>query len=317
MVWLAQYSNAVYTVSIPYINTQLLTFQGVILMKLGVFSVSMPEYNIEETARILQQLGYDGIEWRVSAPPPEQKPENYTFENRYWTYNKSTLDISNIKDEAVKAKEICDRHNIEIFSLTSYLRPHETDSIEILLDAASAIGCRNVRVFPPNYDEKENYRVLFDRTLCELKCLEGLASKYGVKINLEIHMGNIIPSASAAYRLVSAFDPKCFGVIYDPGNMVHEGYENYKLGLELLGEYLSYVHVKNAVWNKVDTLDNGQEVWMPAWAPLKKGYANISKLVSNLKETGFNGYLSIEDFSNEKGTIKKLKNNLEFLESLI
>lgn len=285
-------------------------------MKLGVFSVSMPEYDIEETVRLLHQLGYDGIEWRVSTPPPKSKPVDYSFEYRYWIYNKSTLDINNIEEEAIKAKEICDRYSIEVFSLTSYLRPGETESIEILLSAASAIGCKNVRVFPPNYDEKENYLALFERTTTELKYLEELASKYGVKINLEIHMGNIIPSASAAYRLVSDFDPKCIGIIFDPGNMVHEGFENYKLGFELLGEYLSYVHVKNAVWKKIDTLDNGQEVWKPAWAPLKKGYANISKLVSILREMGYNGYLSVEDFSNEEDTLDKLKSNIAFLKSL-
>jgi len=52
---------------------------------------------------------------------------------------------------------------------------------------------------------------------------------------------------------VSDFDLRYIGIIYDLGNMVHEGYENYKLGLELLGDYLSYVHVKNAVWNRITT----------------------------------------------------------------
>jgi len=46
IVQLEQYSIAVYAVSIPYINTKLLTFQGVILMKLGVFSASMSKYYI-------------------------------------------------------------------------------------------------------------------------------------------------------------------------------------------------------------------------------------------------------------------------------
>ena len=34
-------------------------------MKYGVFTVSMPEYDVEETAKILSDLGYDGVEWRV------------------------------------------------------------------------------------------------------------------------------------------------------------------------------------------------------------------------------------------------------------
>ena len=31
-------------------------------MKFGVFSVSMPEYGIEESVRLLKELGYDGVE---------------------------------------------------------------------------------------------------------------------------------------------------------------------------------------------------------------------------------------------------------------
>ena len=52
-------------------------------MKFGVFSVSMPEYGIEESVRLLKELGYDGVEWRV-AEMPEKEPENVPFALRYW-----------------------------------------------------------------------------------------------------------------------------------------------------------------------------------------------------------------------------------------
>ncbi|GIX08239.1 MAG: hypothetical protein KatS3mg115_2642 [Candidatus Poribacteria bacterium] len=44
------------------------------------------------------------------------------------------------------------------------------------------------------------------------------------------------------------FRPEQVGVIHDAGNMVHEGFENYQMGCELLGPYLAHVHVKNAAW---------------------------------------------------------------------
>ena len=74
-----------------------------------------------------------------------------------------------------------------------------------------------------------------------------LAKKYRIKIAFHIHHGTIIPSASAAFRFISNFSPEYMGVIYDPGNMVFEGYENFRLGLDLLGKYIFHVHVKNAV----------------------------------------------------------------------
>ena len=39
----------------------------------------------------------------------------------------------------------------------------------------------------------------------------------GVKLLLETHMDTIVPSASAVYRMICGFDPRCIGVIYDPG----------------------------------------------------------------------------------------------------
>ncbi|MCX7842564.1 MAG: sugar phosphate isomerase/epimerase [Clostridia bacterium] len=285
-------------------------------MILGVFTVCMPEYDISETVKVIKELGYDGVEWRVSTPAPQDKREDYTYETRYWCYNKSTLDIGSIEAEAEKAKALCDEYGIKLYSLTTYLKPCDVQDIEKVLKAAAKINCPNIRVFSPNYDEKEGYRVLFDRTVEETKVLEKLAQKYGVRINFEIHMGNIIPSASAAYRFASHFDPKHIGIIFDPGNMVHEGFENYRLGLELLGDYLAYVHVKNAVWSMEYSSEEGAEKWKPKWSPLKKGYADLKKLFEVLKDLGYNGYVSLEDFTNEVDTYSKLKNNAEYLRAL-
>jgi sugar phosphate isomerase/epimerase len=285
-------------------------------MKFGVFSVTMPEYDIPATVNTLRELGYDGVEWRVNQPAPSEKPPSYTHENRYWCYNRSTLDIGRIEAEALEAKTLCAQAGLEIYSLTTYLRPADSEAIERVMQAAAQINCKNIRVFPPNYDETENYRQLFARTVAEVKELEKLAARYAVRVNLEIHMGNIIPSASAAFRLAANFDPRYIGIIHDAGNMVHEGFENYRLGLELLGEYLAYVHIKNAVWTVDRTGADGTEFWKPVWAPYRKGYANLTKLIGVLQEIGYQGYVSVEDFSNEADTYTKLRNDLDFLKNI-
>jgi sugar phosphate isomerase/epimerase len=285
-------------------------------MKFGVFSVTMPEYDIAATAEILKELGYNGVEWRVNEPTPPEKPADYTHERRYWSYNRSTLDLNRIGTAALEAKALCDQAGLEIYSLTTYLQPADLEAVERVMQAAARINCQNMRIFPPNYDETENYRQLFARTVAEVKEVEQLAARYGVRVNLEIHMGNIIPSASAAYRFAVNFDPRHIGIIHDAGNMVHEGFENYRLGLELLGEYLAYVHIKNAVWT-VDHLGaDGTEFWKPVWAPYRKGYANLTKLINILQELGYQGYVSVEDFSNEVDTHTKLRDNLDFLKSI-
>lgn len=46
-------------------------------MKLAVYTVSLPEYNLEESVSILKEMGYEGVEWRVDKTEGESPPEGY------------------------------------------------------------------------------------------------------------------------------------------------------------------------------------------------------------------------------------------------
>lgn len=286
-------------------------------MKISVCSVCLPEYTPEETVRILKTLGYRGVEWRVACPPPAVKPAGLVCHRRYWSYNRCTVDETNLSAEARRLGKLCDDAGIETVMLSSYRGIWETEAAEQLMRAAALFGCRNVRIRAPEYDGTENYRRLFDRAVAQARVIEQLARQYRVRVNFEIHMGNIIPSASAAYRFVCGFDPSCIGVIYDPGNFIFEGYENYGIGVELLGEYLVHVHVKNAVWKIFDSVAPDADRWTAEFAPLSRGYANYVRILRVLKAAKYDGFLSVEDFSDEEDTLVKLKNDLSFLHELL
>ena len=119
------------------------------------------------------------------------------------------------------------------------------------------------------------------------------------------------------FMLVNGFDPKYIGVIYDCGNMVYEGYEPFGMGLDILGEYLAHVHVKNAAMTIKSRDELGANVWSGDFAPFKEGSMYIPKLFKALKARGYNGFVSVEDFSNESDTDTKLKDNLEFLKACV
>lgn len=148
-------------------------------MKFGVFSVSMPEYGIEESVRLLKELGYDGVEWRV-AEMPEKEPENVPFALRYWACNKSTLELRSIEAEAAKAKALCDEAGLEIFGLTTYLATNELEPLTRVFHAARSIGCRQVRVGLVPYNPAKAdapYPVLFARMREDLKAIDALPPK--------------------------------------------------------------------------------------------------------------------------------------------
>ena len=129
-------------------------------------------------------------------------------------------------------------------------------------------------------------------------------------------MGNMIPSAGLAHRLISQFDPEIVGVIYDPGNMVHEGFENWRMGMELLGPYLHHVHAKNAVWERVETLEDGTITWQCNHASVRKGVANWHEIMDDLKAVGYDGWISFEGFSADEPTWEKCRSNLAYLKAL-
>jgi sugar phosphate isomerase/epimerase len=285
-------------------------------MKFSIFTVSVPEYGYEETAKTLRELGYDGVEWRVAGPVPAEKPANWTYEGRYWSYNKSTLSLDSLESDAARAAQACKAEGLEICALATATNIDAAADVERILKTAARLGCRNVRICVPSYDGTTNYRELFAKARSQAEALVPLSMKYGVRINYETHMGNIIPSASAAYRFVQGLDPRCAGIIFDPGNMVYEGFENYQLGIELLGEYLAHVHIKNAAWFPKEIPEAGIIQWHPDWAPFRKGYADIAKLLKNLEASGYDGYVSVEDFSNEEDTYTKIKDNIEFMKSI-
>lgn len=293
-------------------------------MKLSVYTVSLPEYDIAQSVALVKEMGYDAIEWRVDVTDGESPlkamfgnlTEEQKYAYRYWTDNHATLNVNDIKNECLKAKALCDEAGIEICNLATTLRG-EGDTMKNVLEAAAAIGCKTVRGPMATYDPKKPYWEQFEEYRSFLRSCEPLLKQYGVKFLIETHHGMLISSASSAMRVLDGFDPEYFGLIYDPGNMVYEGYENYQLGFEMLGKYLAHVHIKNAALTPAGEDEFGATKYNQTWMPLKKGSANLKALIEALVKVGYDGVLSVEDFSNESPTQEKLEDNIAYLKQLI
>ena len=291
-------------------------------MKLSVFTVSMPEYTIPEAVAQVKEMGYDAIEWRVDTigKPDWLEGDEIPFEYRYWADNKATLDVNNIMEAALEAKRCCDEAGIQIASMSSSLTYQNMDLLTKVLEAASAIGCPCVRAGLFEYDpttSDKTYPEAFEECKEETKALYPLLKKLGVKLLFELHHGTLNASPSSAYRMMDGLDPEYYGLIFDPGNMIFEGYENYLKSFQLLGPYLAHVHVKNGVLEYDGEDELGSAKWKETWTPLNKGMANLGFLIKALKQVGYTGSLSVEDFSNDCATSDKLRFNISYLKKLI
>jgi sugar phosphate isomerase/epimerase len=262
-------------------------------MKLSVFTVVTPDLTPEELAVAAKDAGIEGIEWRFKETPQEVKNEKPSF----WRNNLCTIDPSATDAELERFVRAAQDNGLSTVSVTPYLQAGDLKSTERVLQVAQKLGARMIRVGVPGYDGTKHFNQLFDLASEYLKNVEPLAKQYGVKCLIETHHNTITASASSAYRLVSNLDPAHIGVLFDPGNMLHEGYENFRMGMELLGPYLAHVHIKNTGWKKTDTHEDGSQAWTSYWEPNLQGIVNWRQVLTDLKAVGYDGYLGVEDFS--------------------
>jgi sugar phosphate isomerase/epimerase len=298
--------------------------KGEIRMKYSVFTVMTPDWELAQVPQNLAEPGYDGVEWRV-LPAVDHEEGRQRFPNgvprqaRYWMDNQATLELERVVELAPELKRITEAAGLAFCSLATYLFTYDFDQIERVMQAAQIMGCPRLRVRTPAYDRSRNFNLLFDEATAQLGRVEQLARKYGVEANIETHMGHITSSASLAHRLVSQFDPQFIGVIYDPGNMVTEGNECFRMGLELLGPYLHEVHGKNAAWvpGEADAED-GTVPWQTLPSPMHQGCANWLQVMRDLKAVSYQGWISFEDFSDvdDESTREKCARNLAYLQEL-
>jgi len=275
-------------------------------MKLGVFTVGLPDLTPEEAVRELKDAGYEGIEWRVARVPEEVRGEEPSF----WGNNLCTL--APTEEEARRTHRLSEGAGLEVPGLGTYVAVGDEEAADEAMRFALTAGASQVRVGSGAPDGR-TYRELFAEAREFLQAVEDLARSHGVKALVEIHHKTICPSASLAHALVSAFDPELVGVIFDPGNMAQEGFEEYRIGADLLGPYLGHVHIKNAAFER----PAGGGVWELRWAPLEDGVVDFGLVFEAFELVGYNGWLVTEDFSGARQSREALKYNLEFVLSLV
>ncbi len=280
-------------------------------MKYSIFTVSLPDLAPQDALREMKNAGYEGVEWRVvdQGASADGKPG-------FWSGNLCTWPLKSFVDDADKIRKLAVSAGMEMPCVGTYVNCENLEAVETAMKGTAKIGAKKLRVGVPAYDGKSSYLKIRDRAVGQYREVAELAKKHGLRALIEIHMGNITPSASAASAFVHNFDPAYVGVIHDAGNMVYEGYEQYGIGMEMLGQYLAHVHIKNSRWEVSGTRTDGSTGWKAVSAPFDKGIVDIAVLLKALKNVGYDGWISFEDFSTEDTTLQRLKKNIEFVKNV-
>jgi|GEM_PF-1039748 len=257
-----------------------------------------------EIAVLVKKAGYHGIEWGL--PSLDDSP-------------------ACIKEMGQVAQD----QGLEIPAYINAGQLWKTDVIRKWSDMVAAVGGKKLRVgqpwvsfgFDQSVHQRDSFNTLYKLMRDGMEKLVPLYKEYGIQYVVEIHMGGVATSAATAWTLAQGLDPAAVGFIYDPANTICEGFFRPRSSVEMLGRHLSYVHVKNLVLEE----DNTQPDPTPTVARkrfrwksvgLTEGMLDWAEVMFALKVTGWNGWLSMEEFSIKK-PLEELTARRRFIEDCI
>ena len=179
---------------------------------------------------------------------------------------------------------------------------------ERIVAACAEAGVPLIRAGFYRYHPDQGYDRCLDSARRGLDSLARLAADHGVRLALQLHHGTIHPSAAHARKLVGDLDV-CFYA--DPGNQAHEGSENWRLSLDILGDRLACMGVKNAAWRR------GPNGWECGWVPLADGIVAWPEIIAGLHERGYPGPLSLHIHYPTADLLAALREDLAELRGLL
>jgi sugar phosphate isomerase/epimerase len=210
-------------------------------------------------------------------------------------------------------KKVAAEHGLTIAGIASNATASDLEQVKLLVEGAAACGAPFIRLgCPRRFDGSVPYTEVYEEAIEAYGKALDIMAGYPVKIALEIHGYTIHPSASLAHRIVSHWSPERFCVIYDPQNMVADGYETTEIGLELLGDYVGHLHVGGHIPTSKGTDETGTTKWEWPGCSMAEGLYDYPRLLRKLKAMKYQGFLSIEDFRGLP-VEEKLREGIEYL----
>ena len=284
-------------------------------MKIGAFTTFLPEYTFPEACKLIKALGYEGVQPRIVPPASVNFDPAKPFNP--WGNNKGGISETDFFADPKGALKPATDLGLAISSVASYTSTADMERAVNMAKACGKAGIRNVRLGALHMPQeaKFDYNTFMERSRGTYKELVAEAKKVGVRPCLELHMGTAYPSPSGTVAFLRGLSPEDVGILYDPANMLSDGWEVPKVALNVMGAYLAEVHVKNGKYIPDGVDARGVAKWKVANAPLAEGCVNWADVIDALKQHGYNSWL-VEEGHTEENTYVRLQTALALLKKL-
>ncbi len=199
----------------------------------------------------------------------------------------------------------------------------KTDLIRRWSEAVLAGGGRVLRVEHPwfAWDYRESVHQPDGFMKLTEMCREGLARlmelgrEYQIRYVLETHSGSCFASPLMVPLVLRQFDPRYCGMIYDPANTLMEGFLRPRAAVEVLKDYIAYIHVKNVACTEQAGAD-GRPVFVWEKRTADAGMLDYTELMFALKLHHRDGWFSFEEFTvrDADGVAAEIRRGAEYLD---
>jgi sugar phosphate isomerase/epimerase len=234
--------------------------------KIVAFSKSFQAMNYEETADLVAEIGWDGIECPVRA--------------------KGHVEAERVEDDLPKLVEAMKKRGREVAIITTDVR-EVTPLNERVLRTASKLGIRKYRLGFASYGRNKAIPAQLDEIRAKYRDLVALNKELNMQAGHQNHSGAEYVGGPVwdIYLLIKDFDPRYLAVHFDIGHATLEGGMCWPTNARLMQPFFGAVYVKDFVWEK------GPSGWRSRWVLLGQGMVKKS-FFDDLKKSDYRGVIS-------------------------
>ncbi len=229
-----------------------------------VFAKPLQFLSYEETAAMVKEAGYGGIDYAVR-PGGHVVPEK-------------------VQDDLPRAVEAARKAGLKVEMITTGITTVKDKFTEPLLRTAAKLGIKVYRFGNFAYDESAGVMGSLAKVRQEIKALAALNQSLGLHGAIQNHAGARVGGPVwDLYEVLRETDPKWAGVQYDIRHAIVEGAQSWSLGLKLVAPWVRCIDIKDFKWEQAPGRSTVENV------PLGEGivpFPAYFDLVAKLKIAG-------------------------------
>jgi sugar phosphate isomerase/epimerase len=254
--------------------------------KIIVFSKAFAQLNYEDTADLVADVGWDGIECPVRSKAGQIAPER-------------------VEEDLPKMVEALKKRGKEVTIVTTEITKVDPLAEKILRTTAK-LGIKKYRLGFAKYSKDKPVPETLREVGAGIKDLAALNRELGLQGGWQNHSGAESVGAPIwdLWTMIKDLDPKHIGICFDIGHATLEGGLSWPIQARLMEPFYVAVFLKDFRWEKTD------KGWQPHWCNFGEGCVQKSFL-NNLKQSSFQGPLCQHFEYKELGTGKEMVANMK------